>query len=288
MRVLVTGARGQLGAELCRQWGSEAIGLGRAELDLSRLDGIDAVIAKYAPELVVNCAAYTQVDRAEGEAELCWRINALAVERLAQACRRNGCRFVQISTDYVFGRDITHSTPYREDDPVGPVGTYGRSKAAGEIAALAAPAALVIRTCGLYARTPTGPIKGKNFVETMLCLAAERPKLRVVRDQHCSPSYVPHVAAAIVALSAAAASGTYHVVNKGVTSWSQFATALFEIAGVSTAIEPILAAEYGAPAPRPAYSALSIEKTCRVLGRELPSWREGLAAYFGAPEPTVR
>ena len=280
MKILVTGARGQLGAELCRQLGPTAIGLTRAELDLEWLDDIEAAIAAHQPDVVINCAAFTQVDRAETEKELCWRINAHAVERLARVCERLACRLIQISTDYVFGADANRSRPYEECDSTGPLGEYGRSKEAGERAALSTLGALVIRTCGLYSRSANGPVKGRNFVETMLCLGRERPKLRVVCDQICSPSYVPDVAAAIVELANRGAEGIYHVVNQGLTNWHELAVEIFGRAEMPVAVEPITTKEYGAPAPRPAFSALATEKTEAFLGQRMPTWREGLGAYF--------
>lgn len=287
MRVAVTGAQGQLGGEFLRQLGEAATGLSRADLDLSLLDAIEPTIAGLRPNVLIHCAAYTQVDRAEKEPDLCLRINALAVERLAHACREIGCLLAYISSDYVFGADLARRTPYSEGDPVGPQGVYARSKEGGEQAARQAPEHLIIRTCGLYSRSPGGPIKGRNFVETMLCLAQERPTLRVVCDQFCTPSYAPHVAGAVLKLIGEGGRGTYHVVNSGHTTWYGFATELFRQAGVSIGVDPISAADYGAPAPRPDFSVLSDAKLCGDLGYSLPTWQAGLAEYLGRSAPAA-
>ncbi len=310
MTIAVTGAYGQLGGELCRQLGSAATPLDIDTLDLT--DGPATVerIAAIRPEAVINCAAYTAVDKAEGEAEKCRAVNALAVEHLVRACRQLDCPLVQISTDYVFGAVSSPPRPWREDDPCRPQGVYAGTKLEGELAAAKYQKHLIVRTCGLYAR-PSDP-RAANFVKTMLRLGAARPELRIVDDQHCTPTYVPHLARAILfllgvdsqfcgaAVSAAQAGGTpapqcslgaslagrsapwgtYHVTNSGEATWREFAAEIFRLAGMQVAIRPITTAEYGAPAARPSYSVFDTSKYNRLGGPAMPDWRTALGEYF--------
>ena len=205
MTIVVTGAYGQLGGELCRQLGAAATGLDIDTLDLT--DGRAAVerIAAIKPRAVINCAAYTAVDKAESEPEKCRAVNAEAVEHLVRACGRLDCPLVQISTDYVFGAVRPSLRPWREDDPCEPQGVYARTKLEGEWAAAKLRKHLIVRTCGLYAR-PSDP-RAVNFVKTMLRLGRQRRELRIVDDQHCTPTFVPHLARAILFLLGATAAG---------------------------------------------------------------------------------
>jgi dTDP-4-dehydrorhamnose reductase len=198
MEILVTGAAGQLGRELCRQLGPAAVPIDVDTLDLTDGPAVLATMDRLAPGAVINCAAYTQVDRAQREPERCRAVNATAVEHLARACRRLDIPLMQISTDYVFGGPGDAPRPWRETDPAEPQGVYAASKLEGEQAAATAPKHLIVRTCGLYARPAHAG--AQNFVTTILRLAASRPVLRVVNDQHCTPSYVPHVARAFLFL----------------------------------------------------------------------------------------
>lgn len=277
---LVLGGQGQLGRELVRQLGPRARGLGRAEVDLADSAAVRAAVAGLRPRVVVNCAAYTAVDRAEDDPEAAMRINAVAVGELAAACRDADARLVHFSSDYVFGGDATRRRPYREDDEPAPQGRYAVSKLEGERAA--GPDSLVIRTCGLYGR-PT-PGHGGNFVETMLRVGPPRGAVRVVDDQRCTPSYVADVAAAALWLVERGASGLYHVVNAGDTTWCEFARAVFRIAGLPVDVEPITTEQYGAKAPRPAYSVLSTAKYLAAGGPSLRSWEDALAAYLNDRE----
>jgi dTDP-4-dehydrorhamnose reductase len=225
------------------------------------------------------------VDAAETDRDACFAANATAVAALARVCRDRGIPLVQVSTDYVFGGDASKREPYAEDDPPNPVNAYGASKLAGEEAARGCDH-LIVRTCGLYSAGEAGPVRGRNFADTMLVLAGERPELRVVGDQFCTPSYVPHVAAAILALLAAEARGTWHVVNAGATSWHGFAEELLRQAGRGVRLTEIPTSGYPTPARRPGFSVLSTAKLAR-LGIELPDWRTGIREYLAAtPSPS--
>jgi dTDP-4-dehydrorhamnose reductase len=305
MKVLVTGAEGQLGKELCRQLGPAAVPVDLDALDLTDGPALLEAVARLSPDAVINCAAYTQVDRAESEPERCRAVNATAVGHLAQACRRLSSPLVQISTDYVFGRAPVPRRPQRESDPPSPQGIYATTKLEGERAAAEAPKHLIVRTCGLYAR-PSHP-KAQNFVTTILRLAESRPVLRVVDDQQCTPSYVPHVARAILFLLGRekgdsphlperpegcsaqmgtvpffppAPGGIYHVTNTGAATWCEFARQIVRLAGLGVAVEPITTEEFAAAAPRPAYSVLDTMAYHRLGGPPMPDWKTALAEYF--------
>ena len=163
--------------------------------------------------------AYTRVDRAESEPDASFQVNARAVEALAAACRELDCPLLQVSTDYVFGADRDRRTPYRETDTPGPVNVYGQSKLAGERAAQSWEKHYIVRTCGLYTVSAAGPQRGRNFVDTMLVLAGKRAGLRIVNDQTCTPSYVPHLARGLLDLLGSAPFGTYHLTHRGAATW---------------------------------------------------------------------
>jgi dTDP-4-dehydrorhamnose reductase len=285
MSIVVTGAYGQLGGELCRQLGDKAVGIDIDTLDLTDGKAVVEKMLRLGPDAIINCAAYTQVDEAETEPEKCQAVNATAVEHLALACAKLDCPLVQISTDYVFGQSPEDPRPWREDDRPSPQGVYARTKLAGEQAAIAYPKHLIVRTCGLYAR-PSGQ-RAANFVRTMLRLGAARQELRVVADQHCTPTYVPHLARAILFLlgqdGSPAPWGIYHVTNTGETTWQQFAMEIFRLAKMPVVVQPITTAEYGAPAPRPSYSVLDTSAYHRLGGPPMPNWKAALAEYSSEP-----
>lgn len=282
MRIVVTGAKGQLGGELCRQLGTDAYPLDIDELDLTQAEAVRKRMLDLRPTAIINCAAYTQVDKAESDAESCRAINTTAVEHLAAVCNQWDCLLVQISTDYVFGRMPQPYRPWREDDPPHPQGVYAGTKLAGEQAARRAGKHLIIRTCGLYARPSAR--QAANFLRTILRLSETQADLQVVDDQHCTPTYVPHLSRAILFLigykGRPAPSGIYHVTNQGETTWYHFAVEILRLAGRQTAVRPITSEEFGAAAPRPAYSVLDTSAYHRLGGPVMPHWKAALAEYF--------
>lgn len=279
MRIAVTGAGGQLGAELCRRLGTDGVPLDHAALDITDADAVARVLNESRPEAVINAAAYTRVDQAEQEPERCGAVNADAVALMADVCRSLDCPLVEISTDYVFGGATGRSSPWREDDAPSAVGVYAKSKLAGEQRAAEFEKHYIVRTCGLYGH-PYKPLAATNFVETMLRLGSERDELSVVDDQHCTPSYVAHVARAILFLIETGRFGIYHVTNTGATTWYELAAEIFRQAGMTVRLKRISTEEYGAPAPRPGYSVLDTSKYESLGGPPLPHWKEALGEYL--------
>jgi dTDP-4-dehydrorhamnose reductase len=280
MRTVVLGAPGQLGRDLVPRLSGEVIPLGRADVDLTDANSLRTRVTALRPDIVVNCAAYNFVDKAESEPAAAFVVNAWAVRELATVCRDLDATLVHFSTDYVFGLDAARVTPLTESDPPGPVSVYGLSKLAGEYLVRAiCPKHYVIRTCGLYGVWGSGG-KGGNFVETMLRLAGQGKPLRVVDDQRCTPSFTADVAAATAALIPTGAFGLYHVTSAGDCTWYEFAHEIFRAAGVRANLTPITSAEFAAPARRPAYSVLSDEKL-RAVGVAPPRpWTEAILAYL--------
>jgi dTDP-4-dehydrorhamnose reductase len=249
-------------------------------LDLASPAAVRRALHEAQARVVVNAAAWTNVDAAERAPLQARAANAVLVETLAKACAALNALLVQISTDYVFGADAARRTPYSEDVMPAPVNVYGQTKLEGERLAAAAPRHLIVRTSGLYGGgTGTKP----GFVETILRLARELPQLRVVADQWCSPSYAPHVALAIVRLVEAGAQGTYHAVNSGEVSWLNLAREALRLAGINAKLVPISLAEYGHAAPRPRYTALDATRYAQLVGASLPAWHEALAECLRTP-----
>ena len=281
MKLLVLGETGQLGCEIVRQAASarfEPATLDRSDLDLTRLDVIEPVLSDLQFEVLINCAAYTAVDAAESDAQAAFVVNAFAVERIARACSRKGARLVQVSTDYVF--DGMLDRPYREDDPPGPINVYGASKLTGERLALLEhlEGTLVVRTSSVFG------VGGKNFVETMLRLAGERPRLRVVGDIAMAPTYAADLASGILSLvEADPEPGHYHLTGEGETTWYEFARAVLSQAGLKAAVDCVPAAEYRTAARRPANSVLDTGRA-RALVPPLPAWQDALSRYLAVRE----
>jgi dTDP-4-dehydrorhamnose reductase len=275
---LITGGAGQLGSALqaaLAARGEKFSALSHAELDICDAAQIARALIQRAPRVVVNCAALTKVDTCEREPALAARANAEAVAALARACASAGTRLVQLSTDYVFAGDTPR--PVREDDTPAPRSVYGRTKLAGEQAALGAPGALVVRTSWVYGR-------GRNFPAAILAQAREGKPLRVVADQRGRPTYAADLAAAVVGLVAADASGIVNFANDGEATWLEFARAVLDSCGLrDRTIQPLTTEELGLPAPRPRYSVLDLGKA-RALGVEARDWRAALAAYLASPD----
>ncbi len=279
--VLITGAAGQLGTELQRaDWpdGVSIVALTSAELDITDRTSVLDLVTRLRPSVIVNAAAYTAVDKAEDDEERAHLVNATAVGFLAEAADAVDALFVHVSTDYVF--DGSKSGWYLEDDPLAPIGAYGRTKAAGETAALTAARSVVLRTAWVYSA------HGSNFVKTMLRLAGERRELGVVADQFGCPTAAADIAEAIVALVRTQETDTapelprvLHVAAPDEASWHQFATAIFELAGADDGlmVRELTTAEYPTRAIRPANSRLDSNRLAALLGRPLPSWRASLA-----------
>lgn len=223
----------------------------------------------------INAAAYTKVDQAESEPAVCRTVNALAVREIAAACARLDCPLVQVSTDYVFGWESGPRQPYGKDDPPGPVNVYGRVKLEGERYAAEHRRHLIVRTCGLYA-APSAQCPHQNFVSTMLRLAADRAQIKVVNDQLCTPTYVPHVARAILFQLSSEANGTYHVSQRGSTTWYDFAAELVRTLSLLVKVRPISSAEYRTLARRPVYSVLDCSKYESLGGPAMVPWRDAL------------
>ncbi len=282
MRLLVTGRDGQVVRALRAKSGGdvEVIALGRPELDLSQPETLGAVVARVKPDVIVNAAAYTMVDKAEEEEALATTINGEAAGALARAAAELGIPIVQISTDYVF--DGTKPSPYVETDPVAPIGAYGRAKLAGERAVAAAqPNHAILRTSWVYDG------EGKNFLKTMLRLAETRDELGVVADQIGAPSYAPDIADAVIAVARnlrddprPARCGVFHMTGAGETSWAGFAKEIFrlsaEAGGPSARVREIATADYPTPAKRPANSRLNCDRLAAAHGARLPDWRDAL------------
>ena len=280
MRTVVLGAPGQLGRDLVPRLSGEVIPFARTDADLTDTASLRAKLTSLQPDVVVNCAAYNFVDKAEDEPNAAFAVNAWAVRELAMTCRDLDSTLVHFSTDYVFGLDATRSMPFTEADAPGPVSVYAVSKLAGEyLVRSICRKHFVIRTCGLYGVWGSGG-KGGNFVETMLRLAGQGKRITVVDDQRCTPSFTADVATASIALIATGAHGLYHVTNAGDCSWYELAREAFALTGIKPEVAPITSAEFGARARRPAYSVLSNEKLRSVSVTPPRPWKEALAAYM--------
>jgi dTDP-4-dehydrorhamnose reductase len=285
MKILMLGKTGQVGGALTpllRQLaGSSAdeavVTLGRADVDLSDAAALAQAVLRVQPSLIVNAAAHTAVDRAETEPDIAFAINAIAPGVLAQQAAKLNALLVHYSTDYVF--DGSQRTPYRESDPTHPLGVYGESKLAGEQMVQASGCRhLLLRTSWVYDST------GRNFLTTMLRLAKQHGKLRVVGDQHGSPTSAAMIAEASLQLirsmlnQPAMQGGLYHLTAQGQTTWHGFAQAIMHKAGLDIPIEAITTADYPTPAKRPAYSVLDSSKLQREFNYRLPDWQQALDA----------
>jgi dTDP-4-dehydrorhamnose reductase len=279
LKILLTGRSGQVGWELerCLARLGQVVAPDRALLDLSRPETVADAVRAQGPDLIVNAAAYTAVDRAERETRTCHAVNADSVAQLAQEAARSGALLVHYSTDYVF--DGTQRAPYVEADRPAPINEYGRSKLAGERAIVRSGCRhLILRTSWVYA------MRGNNFVLTMLKLARERPQLRVVNDQVGAPTWAHDIALATVAAlsSAGTLEGLFHVAAAGSTTWFEFAVRILRLAGVNTPVVPIATSEYPTAAARPAYSLLDSGRFEAATRFRIGPWDERLADAVSA------
>jgi len=274
VKALITGAGGQLGRALIATAPADVavVECSSTALDITDADAVAAAVEEVLPDILINAAAYTAVDKAESEEARALAVNGTAVGHLAAAARGVGARLIHVSTDFVF--DGLAGRPYAPDAATNPLSAYGRTKLAGEQAA--GGGALIVRTAWVYAS------EGGNFVRTMLRLMAERPELRVVADQIGTPTYAPSLAKALWGLAAKGAAGLYHYTDSGVASWYDFAVAIQEeaiaagILGHAVPVIPIPTSAYPTPARRPTYSVLDKQATTDLLGVPAPHWRANL------------
>jgi dTDP-4-dehydrorhamnose reductase len=269
MKVFIAGANGQLGHALKDTLGHhEIIAYDIDELDITQLEATRKVLDQVRPQVVINAAAYTNVDQAEYETEMAYRNNALGPRNLALTTASRQIPLLQISTDYVF--DGKALRPYHEFDRPHPQSVYGMSKLAGEETVRALnPRHFIVRTAWLYHTI------GKNFPKT-ICALADQSEIRVVNDQYGSPTYAPHLAQALCRLMETEAYGTYHIAGSGGTSWFDFTRALFTLCGITTKVKPVSTAEFPRPAPRPANAVLTTLQDPPIV---LPPWEQGLQEF---------
>lgn len=288
MKILVTGAKGQLGSDLAPRLKAagfvDALCLGSAELNVADPSAVASFVKRERPEIIINSAAYTKVDLAEKEAEQAFAVNEKGAVNLAEAAKETGAKLVHVSTDFVF--DGASSAPYKEDAAINPLSVYGSSKLAGERGISSViDEHVIVRTSWLYGTT------GNNFVKTILRLASERDTLRIVCDQVGTPTWSADLADALTGISKALSNGArpwgiYHYANEGVASWYDFALAVCEEAralGMAlkcSSIEPILTAEYPTPAKRPSFSVMDKAKIKKTFNLKIPHWRVSLRAML--------
>lgn len=270
MKILLTGAKGQLGQALQQTLVAHSVtALDHLQLDITKLTDVRSAIYYLYPDVVINAAAYNDVDGAESDPHAAYRGNALGPRNLAVATAAANIPLVHVSSDYVF--DGTSLRPYHEFDRPQPVSVYAASKLAGEDAVRELnPKHYLVRTAWLYSAV------GKNFAKTICALARQQSQVRVVNDQVGSPTYVPHLATAIATLIATQAFGTYHLANQGAASWYELTRALYRQRGITIPVLPITTPEFPRPAKRPAYSVLTTIQDPAIL---LPVWEEGVAAF---------
>ncbi|MDE6942957.1 MAG: dTDP-4-dehydrorhamnose reductase [Lachnospiraceae bacterium] len=276
-RVMITGANGQLGRAVNLQYADsgeyELINTDVGELDITNIDKVMAFVREVKPYAIINCAAYTAVDACEKEEDLAFRINAIGPRNLSIAATETGAKMMHVSTDYVF--DGNGTRPYRETDPTGPQGAYGRTKLAGEdFVREFSDRHFIVRTAWLYG-------DGKNFVKTMLRLSETNDKVRVVMDQVGSPTSADELAKAIAYLLPTENYGLFHGTCEGDCSWAQFTEEIFRLAGKNTIVEAITSEEYAAAAKRPAYSILENYMLKMTTDFMFADWHDAIAAYIG-------
>jgi dTDP-4-dehydrorhamnose reductase len=274
---LVIGSRGMLGTDLVgllMESGLDTVGLDLDQVDIVDYASVRGVVDKYKPSVLINVAALTDVDGCESRSELAFQVNGEGPANLARAASERDVFLVHVSTDYVFDGD--KGTPYLEDDPIHPLGVYAKSKALGEqrVREALPDNHCIVRTQWLFG------LHGKNFVETILSLAGRQEVIRVVNDQHGSPTYSPDLSRAILTLCHKRARGTVHVTNSGETTWYDFAARIVQRSAATAVVDPMSSAELTRPAPRPAYAVLDNSRFVSISGGPLRRWEEALDDYL--------
>lgn len=276
MKILVTGAAGQLGYDVCRELarrGIEHKGIDRQNLDICDRAAVEEYLTAYEPDAVIHCAAYTAVDKAEDEPELCFVVNAGGTQNLAELCKQLDCKLLYISTDYVF--DGSGEQFYEVDAIAEPVNIYGKSKLAGELAIKKCLTKyFIVRTSWMFGS------RGNNFVRTMLRLAETHSEVGVVCDQVGSPTYTVDLAKLLVDMVGTEKYGIYHATNDGVCSWAEFAEEIFRQTGKDVWVRHLTTAEYPAKAKRPLNSRLALDSLKKAGFVDLPDWRDALARFI--------
>ncbi len=282
MKVLITGANGQLGTDLCHALSdAEVIPLTHADIEIVNMNSVRNAFDEYRPDIVISTAAYVRVDDCEDDPDKAFRVNALGARNIGVVAQELGAKLVHISTDYIFGgENKSRTTPYTEFDTPVPRNLYGKSKLAGEnLVRHLCPKHFVIRSSGLFGVAGASGKDG-NFVETMVKLAKERNELRVVKDQIFSPTYTKDLARKIAQLINTEYYGIFHITNNGVCSWYDFAKEILKLAGLKAFVIPITSDEYAQKAKRPHYSVLD-NYHLRLLGMDdMRPWREALEDYM--------
>jgi dTDP-4-dehydrorhamnose reductase len=287
MKALVIGADGQLGTDVCRAFGdaeltTAGVSQGDVRLDITKQDDVMAVIAKdLRPDVVINTAAFHNVPLCEEEPENAYAVNATGARYLAIACQEAGARLVHLSTDYVFG--YGGSRPYSEADREAPLSTYGASKLAGEhLIAAECEDYCVVRSSGLYGAAPCKAKGGMNFVQLMLHLGGERDEVKVVTDEHVSPTYTVALAEQLRVIAEKGEPGLYHATCNGECSWNEFAAAIFEASGTDVKLLAATQADFPSPVKRPDYSILANQRLQEQGLDVMPHWRDALGEYLQA------
>lgn len=270
--IVVVGANGMLGKDLLPLLGAGSRGIDIAEIDITSYESVERVLTALHPSVVINCAAYTDVDGCETNVDTAMQVNGEAVAYLAMVTHELGAKLVQVSSDYVF--DGSKGTPYQEDDAPHPISVYGESKLTGDMNAVFNPDHLIVRTQWLYG------LHGKNFIETMLRLGAEKDEISVVNDQIGSPTWTVDLAKSIIALIEKGRQGVYHVANAGHCSWNEFAKAIFKEAGLDVTVRGMTTQALNRPARRPLYSVLDCSKFKLDTGFSPQPWRDALKSYL--------
>lgn len=277
MKVLVTGVKGQLGYDVVRELqkrGHEAVGVDIGEMDITDAAAVERVMTEVQPDAVIHCSAYTAVDRAEEDIEICRRVNVDGTENIAKICKKLGCKMLYLSTDYIFSGD--GERPWEPDDEASPLNAYGQSKYDGELALKKyVEKYFIVRISWVFG------INGNNFIKTMLRLGRENGAVKVVDDQIGSPTYTYDLARLLVDMIESDRYGAYHATNEGICSWYEFAKEIFRAAGMdNVSVTPVKSGEFPVKAKRPKNSRMSKEKLVTNGFSLLPAWQDAVARYI--------